>query len=138
MRLDLGIGNRAHTGAAVPLATTMWRKECGQLARYLITKSRNSPHVHLGNGFVVTVTTCHNENRLASQAAEMLGNNSVSLPNLGFGQLRIHVNACVIENDVRLSFSEGCEGRRLYNHRLGGLKMKSFCARFLAWYRESL
>ena len=91
---------------------------------------RDSPNVHLGNGFVVTVTTCHNENRLASQAAEMLGNNPVSLPNLGLGQIRIHVNASVIEDDVRLSCSEGREGRRLYNHRVGGLKMKSFCARF--------
>jgi hypothetical protein len=86
--------------------------------------------VHLGNGFVVTVTTCHNENRLASQATEVLGNNLVSLPNLGLGQIWVHVNASVTEDDVRLSCSEGCEGRRLYNHRVGGLKMKSFCARF--------
>ena len=130
MRLDLGIGNRAHTGAAVPLATRMWRKECGQLARYLSTKSGDSRNVHLGNGFVVTVTTCHNENRLASQATEVLGNNLVSLPNLGLGQIWVHVNASVTEDDVRLSCSEGCEGRRLYNHRVGGLKLKSFCARF--------
>ena len=108
----------------------MLYNERNHLARHSITKSCDSRDVHLGNGFVVTVTTCHNEDGLASQAAEVLGNNPVSLPNLGLGQIWVHVNASVTEDDVRLSCSEGCEGRRLYNHRVGGLKLKSFCARF--------